>query len=171
MDSSLLGCQKESTTTLHILACSGTTCTCSCLMNDCRIFLSFVVVCTDRLTDCFTDWQLYGEYQEHQGGSGRREATRLLTERQIKKHGNHPRSHARTRHGHGRRGHGQNGYHSRHGHQHGFHSRQRNRRHTNMEAEADADEQTAEPDIVSSIKKRRSYSKCRGERFWGKMKQ
>ncbi|KAG7215421.1 hypothetical protein INR49_006521, partial [Caranx melampygus] len=27
---------------------------------------------------------LYGEYQENQGGSGRREATRLLTERQIK---------------------------------------------------------------------------------------
>uniref|UniRef100_A0A3P8RU09 CLCN1 n=1 Tax=Amphiprion percula TaxID=161767 RepID=A0A3P8RU09_AMPPE len=40
---------------------------------------------------------------ENQGGSGRREATRLLTERQIKKHGNHPRSHGRTRHGHGRR--------------------------------------------------------------------
>uniref|UniRef100_A0AAX7VX32 Chloride channel, voltage-sensitive 1a n=1 Tax=Astatotilapia calliptera TaxID=8154 RepID=A0AAX7VX32_ASTCA len=35
--------------------------------------------------------------------SGRREATRLLTERQIKKHGTHHRSHARTRHGHGRR--------------------------------------------------------------------
>uniref|UniRef100_A0A3P8WH75 CLCN1 n=1 Tax=Cynoglossus semilaevis TaxID=244447 RepID=A0A3P8WH75_CYNSE len=38
--------------------------------------------------------QLYGEYQEQQGGSGRREATRLLTERQIKKH--HPRCHARN---------------------------------------------------------------------------
>uniref|UniRef100_A0A665TXB5 CLCN1 n=1 Tax=Echeneis naucrates TaxID=173247 RepID=A0A665TXB5_ECHNA len=36
---------------------------------------------------------------EHQGGSGRREAARLLTERQIKKHGNHPRSHGRTRRG------------------------------------------------------------------------
>ncbi|XP_044027910.1 chloride channel protein 1-like [Siniperca chuatsi] len=103
---------------------------------------------------------LYGEYQEHQGGSGRREATRLLTERQIKKHGNHPRSHGRTRHGHGRRGHGQNGYHNRHGHQHSYHSRQRNRRQSNMETE-DADEQTAEPGLTSSMKKKRSYSKCR----------
>ncbi|XP_060915621.1 chloride channel protein 1-like [Labrus mixtus] len=97
---------------------------------------------------------LYGEYQEHQGGSGRREATRLLTERQIKKHGNHPRSHGRTRHG--RRGHGQNGYHGRHS----FYSKQRNRRQSNMEAEP-AEELTAEPDITSSMKKKRSYSKCR----------
>uniref|UniRef100_A0AAQ5X888 Chloride channel protein n=1 Tax=Amphiprion ocellaris TaxID=80972 RepID=A0AAQ5X888_AMPOC len=101
---------------------------------------------------------LYGEYQENQGGSGRREATRLLTERQIKKHGNHPRSHGRTRHGHGRRSHGQNGCHSRH--QHGYHSRQRSRQQSNMEAEA-ADEQLAEPDLTSSMKKKRSYSKCR----------
>ncbi|KAA8586300.1 hypothetical protein FQN60_007869 [Etheostoma spectabile] len=99
---------------------------------------------------------LYGEYQENQGGSGRREATRLLTERQIKKHGNHPRGHGRTRHG--RRGHGQNGCHSRH--QHGYHSRPRNRHQPNMEAEADElDEQTA--DLTSSMKKKRSYSKCR----------
>uniref|UniRef100_UPI0037E792C6 chloride channel protein 1a n=1 Tax=Semicossyphus pulcher TaxID=241346 RepID=UPI0037E792C6 len=101
---------------------------------------------------------LYGEYQEHQGGSGRREATRLLTERQIKKHGNHPRSHGRTRHG--RRSHGQNGYHSRHGHQHGYHSRQRNRRQSNMETEP-VEEQPDEPDQTSSMKKKRSYSKCR----------
>ncbi|KAM6973832.1 chloride channel protein 1-like [Tautogolabrus adspersus] len=97
---------------------------------------------------------LYGEYQEHQGGSGRREATRLLTERQIKKHGNHPRSHGRTRHG--RRGHGQNGYHGRHS----FYSKQRNRRQSNMEAEP-AGEHAAEPDNTSSMKKKRSYSKCR----------
>nr|XP_046273210.1 chloride channel protein 1-like isoform X2 [Scatophagus argus] len=101
---------------------------------------------------------LYGEYQEHQGGSGRREATRLLTERQIKKHGSHPRSHGRTRHGHGRCSHGQNGYHSRHGHQHGYQSRQR--RQSYMEAEA-ADEPAAEPYLTSSVKKKRSYSKCR----------
>ncbi|XP_004569794.2 chloride channel protein 1 [Maylandia zebra] len=99
---------------------------------------------------------LYGEYQENQGGSGRREATRLLTERQIKKHGTHHRSHARTRHGHGRRG--QNGYHSRH--QYSYYSRQRNRRQSNMETDA-AEEQTAEPDLASSVKKKRSYSKCR----------
>uniref|UniRef100_A0A8C9XVA7 Chloride channel, voltage-sensitive 1a n=1 Tax=Sander lucioperca TaxID=283035 RepID=A0A8C9XVA7_SANLU len=62
----------------------------------------------------------------------------------------------RTRHG--RRGHGQNGCHSRH--QHGYHSRQRNRHQPNMEAEADEpDEQTA--DLTSSMKKKRSYSKCR----------
>ncbi|XP_028281660.1 chloride channel protein 1-like [Parambassis ranga] len=101
---------------------------------------------------------LYGEYQEHHGGSGRREATRLLTERQIKKHGTHPRSHGRTRHG--RRGHGQNGCHGRHGHPHGYHSRQRKRHQSNMEMEA-ADEQTAEPELTSSMKKKRSYSKCR----------
>ncbi|XP_070702222.1 chloride channel protein 1-like [Pempheris klunzingeri] len=101
---------------------------------------------------------LYGEYQENQGGSSRREATRLLTERQIKKHGNHPRSHGRTRHG--RRGHGHNGYHGRHGHQYGYHSRQRNRPQYNMEAEA-AEEHAAEPDLTSSMKKKRSYSKCR----------
>ncbi|KAL7381227.1 hypothetical protein ABVT39_002423 [Epinephelus coioides] len=100
---------------------------------------------------------LYGEYQENQGGSGRREATRLLTERQIKKHGNHHHSHSKTRHG--RRSHGQNGYHSRH--QHSYHSRHRNRRKSNMEAGDEQDEQTAEPDLTSSIKKKRSYSKCR----------
>lgn len=105
--------------------------------------------------------QLYGEYQEHQGGSGRREATRLLTERQIKKHGNHPCGQARTRHGHGCRGHGQNGYHSRH--QRSSHSRQKSRRQSVMEAEA-ADEQSTEPGVMSSMKKKRSYSKCRGER-------
>ncbi|KAM7373642.1 hypothetical protein PAMP_008480 [Pampus punctatissimus] len=99
---------------------------------------------------------LYGEYQENQGGSGRREATRLLTERQIKKHGSHPRGHGRSRHGHSRRSHGQNGYHSRHG----YHSRQRNRRQSNMEADM-SEEQTAEPDLTSSTKKKRSYTKCR----------
>uniref|UniRef100_A0A7N6AYZ9 Chloride channel, voltage-sensitive 1a n=1 Tax=Anabas testudineus TaxID=64144 RepID=A0A7N6AYZ9_ANATE len=47
------------------------------------------------------------------------------------------------------------------------HSRQRNRRQSNMEAEA-ADEQTAEPDITSSMKETRSYSKyciARVQRF------
>uniref|UniRef100_A0A669EP09 Chloride channel, voltage-sensitive 1a n=1 Tax=Oreochromis niloticus TaxID=8128 RepID=A0A669EP09_ORENI len=101
---------------------------------------------------------LYGEYQENQGGSGRREATRLLTERQIKKHRTHHCSHARTRHGHGHGRRGQNGYHSRH--QYSYYSRQRNRRQSNMETDA-ADEQTAEPDLTSSVKKKRSYSKCR----------
>uniref|UniRef100_A0A669B3U3 Chloride channel, voltage-sensitive 1a n=1 Tax=Oreochromis niloticus TaxID=8128 RepID=A0A669B3U3_ORENI len=37
-------------------------------------------------------------------------------------------------------------------------SRQRNRRQSNMETDA-ADEQTAEPDLTSSVKKKRSYSK------------
>nr|XP_020471104.1 chloride channel protein 1-like [Monopterus albus] len=104
--------------------------------------------------------QLYGEYQEHQGGSGRLEATRLLTERQIKKHGDNRRSHGRTQHGHGRRGRGQNGFHGRHGLQHSFHNRQRYRRQSYMEAEA-TEEQTAELDFTSSMKKKRSYSKCR----------
>ncbi|CAN9503649.1 unnamed protein product [Ophioblennius macclurei] len=98
---------------------------------------------------------LYGEYQEHQGVSGRREATRLLTERQIKKHGKH--AHGRPpRHAHGRRGHGQNGVHSRHGH----HSRHRTRHQSDVETEA-AEEQPAEPELTSSSKKKRSFSKCR----------
>ncbi|XP_040045568.2 chloride channel protein 1 isoform X1 [Gasterosteus aculeatus] len=98
---------------------------------------------------------LYGEYQENQGGSGRREATRLLTERQIKKHGNHHRGRGRTRLG--RRGPSQNGR-----HQHGHHGRPRNRRQSNMEADGDEhEEQTSEPGLASSMKKSRSYSKCR----------
>ncbi|KAM9839036.1 chloride channel protein-like [Aulostomus maculatus] len=87
---------------------------------------------------------LYGEYQENQGGSGRWEATRLLTERQIKKHGNHHQT-SKTCQGHGL--YGQNGEQSRH--------QQRNRRQSNMEVE------TAEPEFMASIKKKRSYSKCR----------
>uniref|UniRef100_I3JIZ1 Chloride channel, voltage-sensitive 1a n=1 Tax=Oreochromis niloticus TaxID=8128 RepID=I3JIZ1_ORENI len=63
-----------------------------------------------------------------------------------------------TRHGHGHGRRGQNGYHSRH--QYSYYSRQRNRRQSNMETDA-ADEQTAEPDLTSSVKKKRSYSKCR----------
>ncbi|KAK5854774.1 hypothetical protein PBY51_004939 [Eleginops maclovinus] len=111
---------------------------------------------SDRKALRYKQTLLYGEYQENQGGSGRREATRLLTERQIKKHGNHPRSHSRTRHG--RRSHGQNGYHSRH--QLGYYSRQR-RRQSAMEAEGEEQDQAAEPDLSSSTKKKRSYSKCR----------
>ncbi|KAK5613965.1 Chloride channel protein 1 [Crenichthys baileyi] len=106
-----------------------------------------------RCWKCYEEYGvklLYGEYQEHQGGSGRREATRLLTERQIKKHGNHHHSHGRTRHVHGR--------HS-HSHQHADHSRQKTRFQPNMENEA-ADEQMAENDFTS-MRKMRSYSKCR----------
>lgn len=106
--------------------------------------------------------QLYGEYQEHQGGSGRREARRLLTERQIKKHGSH--CHGKARHGHAHRSHGQDGFHGRH--QHGAHNRQRPRRQSSMGAEGSR-EQRDEADLVSSVKKRRSYSKCRGNpRQW-----
>uniref|UniRef100_A0A669BMN2 Chloride channel, voltage-sensitive 1a n=1 Tax=Oreochromis niloticus TaxID=8128 RepID=A0A669BMN2_ORENI len=49
-------------------------------------------------------------------------------------------------------------------HQYSYYSRQRNRRQSNMETDA-ADEQTAEPDLTSSVKKKRSYSKCRVQRF------
>ncbi|KAM6899715.1 chloride channel protein-like [Xenentodon cancila] len=94
---------------------------------------------------------LYGEYQEHLGGSGRREATRLLTERQIKKHGNHHDSHEKTPHGHGH--HDQDP-------PHGHDSRQRTKYQSYMENEA-ADDQAAEQDLSSSIKRKRSYSKCR----------
>ncbi|XP_016896585.2 chloride channel protein-like isoform X2 [Cynoglossus semilaevis] len=99
---------------------------------------------------------LYGEYQEQQGGSGRREATRLLTERQIKKH--HPRCHARNRHGHGRRG--QNGYQARHGPRPGSQGRQRNRRPSYVDME-DNKEQTTETDFNSVRKKPQSSSRCR----------
>uniref|UniRef100_A0A3Q3GQY9 Chloride channel, voltage-sensitive 1a n=1 Tax=Kryptolebias marmoratus TaxID=37003 RepID=A0A3Q3GQY9_KRYMA len=86
---------------------------------------------------------LYGEYQEHQGGSGRREATRLLTERQIKKHGiKKHHNHGRTRHGHS------------------CHSRQKAKSQPNMENEA-ADEKMPEKDLTSYLKKKRSFSKCR----------
>lgn len=54
MDSSLPGCQEESTITLPILTCSGTTCL--CLMNECRIFIWFVLFCTNWLMDWFPDW-------------------------------------------------------------------------------------------------------------------
>ncbi|XP_072304363.1 chloride channel protein-like isoform X2 [Eucyclogobius newberryi] len=92
---------------------------------------------------------LYGEYQEHQGGSGRREATRLLTERQIKKHGGRGLG---RKHGLGRRSHGQNGFQSRY-------SRYRSRRQSNMEGAAVEEE--PEPEPPSSLKKKRSVSKCR----------
>ncbi|XP_033830793.1 chloride channel protein 1-like [Periophthalmus magnuspinnatus] len=89
---------------------------------------------------------LYGEYQEHQGGSGRREATRLLTERQIKKHGGHGLS---RKHGSGRRSLGQNG---------SRYSRYRSRRQSNMEGPPS--EEQPEPELPSSLKKQRSISKC-----------
>ncbi|KAM3858545.1 chloride channel protein 1a [Diretmus argenteus] len=88
---------------------------------------------------------LYGEYQEHQGGSGRREATRLLTERQIKKHGNQAKN---------RR---DDGHHGHHRDNHDDHSKQSSGHQSDMEAEG----QEAEPGPASSVKKKRSYSKCR----------
>ncbi|XP_061597623.1 chloride channel protein 1-like [Cololabis saira] len=94
---------------------------------------------------------LYGEYQEHHGGSGRREATRLLTERQIKKHGHHHDSHEKTQHGHGHRSHDR---------PRGHRSRQRTKYRPNMENEA-VDEQSAERELSSSTERKRSASKCR----------
>nr|XP_057902712.1 chloride channel protein 1-like [Doryrhamphus excisus] len=92
---------------------------------------------------------LYGEYQEQQGGPSRREARRLLTERQIKKHGRHPGGTAKARlQGHGRRS--QNGFQGRR------HSWQRKRRQSSV-AEESAEGQNSE----SSMKPRSSYSKCR----------
>uniref|UniRef100_A0A8C8A6G3 Chloride channel, voltage-sensitive 1a n=1 Tax=Oryzias sinensis TaxID=183150 RepID=A0A8C8A6G3_9TELE len=102
---------------------------------------------SDRKALRYKQTLLYGEYQEHHGASGRREATRLLTERQIKKHGRH--DHRKTRHAH----HGQ-------GHQHGYHSRQRFKHNANMDND-NVDEQPPEEDFIFSLKKKRSYSKCR----------
>uniref|UniRef100_A0AAR2KI08 Chloride channel protein n=1 Tax=Pygocentrus nattereri TaxID=42514 RepID=A0AAR2KI08_PYGNA len=87
---------------------------------------------------------LYGEYREHPGGSRRREATRLLTERQLKKHGAH--------HHHG---------HHQHGHHGRSHSRHRSRRHLELEIGSFHDREKPEETHTSSIKTRRSYSKCK----------
>ncbi|XP_072530553.1 chloride channel protein 1a [Salminus brasiliensis] len=94
---------------------------------------------------------LYGEYREHPGGSRRREATRLLTERQLRKHGGH--HHGHHHHGH----HGQHGQHSRHGRSH---SRHRRHHHLELEIGSTRDKENEETH-TSSIKKQRSYSKCR----------
>ncbi|XP_045082285.1 chloride channel protein 1-like isoform X2 [Coregonus clupeaformis] len=98
---------------------------------------------------------LYGEYSEHPGGSGRREATRLLTERQWKKHdhGHHPQH----RHGHHHHGH-HHGHPHGHRHGHGLHSRHRGRHHSDEAGHAHMATEQGNP---LSIKKRRSYSKCR----------
>ncbi|XP_053717936.1 chloride channel protein-like isoform X1 [Synchiropus splendidus] len=104
---------------------------------------------------------LYGEYQEHQGGSGRREATRLLTERQIKKHGDPQRRQGTSCRGRERQRNSQNGFHSRFGNQHSFRN-SRNRRLSSLQVDSVV-AQATELDITSSSKKTRSFSKCRGE--------
>lgn len=98
------------------------------------------------LVKCFFFYhQLYGEYREHPGGSQRREATRLLTERQRKKHSGHH-------------------HHSHHGHHGRSLSRSRHRTHHHLELEIGShDRQEQEEAHTSSFKKRRSYSKCRGQ--------
>ncbi|XP_046874905.1 chloride channel protein 1a isoform X2 [Hypomesus transpacificus] len=100
---------------------------------------------------------LYGEYHEHHGGSGRREATRLLTERQFKKHG-HQHHHGHQLHGLHHHGHSHHG-HSHHGH--GHHARHRSQHHSNAEAVSGEAGQPKDQEHSSSIKKRRSYSKCK----------
>uniref|UniRef100_W5KQE4 Chloride channel, voltage-sensitive 1a n=1 Tax=Astyanax mexicanus TaxID=7994 RepID=W5KQE4_ASTMX len=90
---------------------------------------------------------LYGEYREHPGGSQRREATRLLTERQLRKHGHHHHHHGHHHHRH-------------HGH-HGHHSRSHSRHRHHLEQEIGSDGEKPEEIHTSSIKKQRSYSKCR----------
>ncbi|KAM6959194.1 chloride channel protein 1a [Aplochiton taeniatus] len=101
---------------------------------------------------------LYGEYHENSGGSVRREATRLLTERQLKKHGQQHHGHHRHQ-GHHRHGlpHGHHG----HSHEHGHHRRHGKRNHSDTEAELPHADPAMENSHISSIKKRRSYSKCR----------
>ncbi|XP_029513982.1 chloride channel protein 1-like isoform X2 [Oncorhynchus nerka] len=102
---------------------------------------------------------LYGEYSEHPGGSGRRrEATRLLTERQWKKHDHHHHGHhPQHRHGHHHHSHHHGHPHS-HTHGHGHHSRHRGRHHSDEAGHAHMATEQGNP---LSIKKRRSYSKCR----------
>ncbi|KAL0962400.1 hypothetical protein UPYG_G00339550 [Umbra pygmaea] len=80
---------------------------------------------------------LYGEYHEHPGGSVRREATRLLTERQWKKHGHDPQPQ-----------HPPHGQHSRH-------------RGSNPPDDAGHEHVPMEEGQSSPVKKRCSYSKCK----------
>uniref|UniRef100_A0A8C7UH70 Chloride channel, voltage-sensitive 1a n=1 Tax=Oncorhynchus mykiss TaxID=8022 RepID=A0A8C7UH70_ONCMY len=102
---------------------------------------------------------LYGQYSEHPGGSGRRrEATRLLTERQWKKHDHHHHGHhPQHRHGHHHHSHHHGHPHS-HTHGRGHHSRHRGRHHSDEAGQAHEATEQGNP---LSIKKRRSYSKCR----------
>ncbi|CDQ67163.1 unnamed protein product [Oncorhynchus mykiss] len=102
---------------------------------------------------------LYGQYSEHPGGSGRRrEATRLLTERQWKKHDHHHHGHhPQHRHGHHHHSHRHGHPHS-HTHGRGHHSRHRGRHHSDEAGQAHEATEQGNP---LSIKKRRSYSKCR----------
>uniref|UniRef100_A0A8C1GVY9 Chloride channel, voltage-sensitive 1a n=1 Tax=Cyprinus carpio TaxID=7962 RepID=A0A8C1GVY9_CYPCA len=96
---------------------------------------------------------LYGEYREHPGGSQRREATRLLMERQRKKHGHGHHHHGHHHYNHHGRSHSRSRHHSRH------HSRQ----HVEPDIGSihDRQEEEEEQGHTSSFKKRRSYSKCR----------
>uniref|UniRef100_A0A3P8Z3S8 Chloride channel protein n=1 Tax=Esox lucius TaxID=8010 RepID=A0A3P8Z3S8_ESOLU len=98
---------------------------------------------------------LYGEYHEHPGGSGRREATRLLNERQWKKHG----PGQRPQHQRGRQPHGRHHSHP-HVHHHGHRRLSRPSGRQPSEDAGQADMLT-EQGQVSSGKKRCSYSKCR----------
>eukprot|EP00063_Salmo_salar_P058072 XP_014032907.1 PREDICTED: chloride channel protein 1-like isoform X3 [Salmo salar] len=102
---------------------------------------------------------LYGEYSEHPGGSGRRrEATRLLTARQWKKHDHHHHGHhPQHRHGHHHHSHHHGHPHS-HTHGHGHHSRHRGLHHSDEAGHAHMATEQGNP---LSIKKRPSYSKCR----------
>ncbi|KAK3508529.1 hypothetical protein QTP70_031915 [Hemibagrus guttatus] len=84
--------------------------------------------------------QLYGEYSEHPGGSCRREAGHLLTEKQVKK--NHHHHHHYHHHHH---------EHHRHSHRH------RSQRHEEPDAGDDGKE--SEKRHTSSMKKDPHYSK------------
>ncbi|XP_061823849.1 chloride channel protein 1-like [Nerophis lumbriciformis] len=96
---------------------------------------------------------LYGEYQEQQRGPGEREARRLLTEQQIKKHGHHPKARL---HGFSRGS--QNGF---QGHRRSFQQNwQKKRRQSGVAADA-AEDPSSESKLSSSIKNRRTYPKCR----------
>uniref|UniRef100_A0A8C7UR17 Chloride channel, voltage-sensitive 1a n=1 Tax=Oncorhynchus mykiss TaxID=8022 RepID=A0A8C7UR17_ONCMY len=85
---------------------------------------------------------------------------RLLTERQWKKHDHHHHGHhPQHRHGHHHHSHHHGHPHS-HTHGRGHHSRHRGRHHSDEAGQAHEATEQGNP---LSIKKRRSYSKCRGE--------
>uniref|UniRef100_A0A674F5W0 Chloride channel, voltage-sensitive 1a n=1 Tax=Salmo trutta TaxID=8032 RepID=A0A674F5W0_SALTR len=85
---------------------------------------------------------------------------RLLTARQWKKHDHHHHGHhPQHRHGHHHHSHHHGHPHS-HTHGHGHHSRHRGRHHSDEAGHAHMATEQGNP---LSIKKRPSYSKCRGE--------
>lgn len=82
----------------HALFCIFTAVTADCTSLFFTLLINVGVVLSSLFL-AFCLFQLYGEYREQLGNVARREATRLLTERQRKRHAGNAKA---TRRGHGR---------------------------------------------------------------------